>query len=77
MTKTAFPKALYVKRETDDDKEPYYIADPSCTGMVDVGDKATLGIYTLTEMVEVEAVVHTKPLPAKAKRRTTRRADIK
>ena len=50
------PKLVYVKRKTDGD---YIVADESISELLDQGEKVTVGIYKLQELVvgSFEAVI--------------------
>jgi hypothetical protein len=57
MAKT-FPKKLFVKIEKESD-DPYFLADETVLGMVDVGEKRKVAIYQLVEVIQCEGMVET------------------
>lgn len=58
MAKAKLPKVLYVKREKDANGPDYFVASEDATGMIDVGEKATMGLYVLRELRAVEGVIN-------------------
>jgi len=50
------PKTIYVKQEGDG-KQAYLNAVDDPCGLVEIGEKTRIGIYTLTRLEDIEGVV--------------------
>ena len=51
--KEKLPSSLYVKLEEDGDIE-YFVAGTEFSALVEMGETAKIGVYTRSEVVEVE-----------------------
>lgn len=58
MSKPKYPKVLYVKIEDGGTGPDYFSASEDAGGMVEVGEKATMGLYVLRELRAVEGVIN-------------------
>ena len=61
MAKT-FPKTLYVKVESGGSGPDYFNACEDVIETAEMGEKTKVGVYTLTETIEVKGVAITNTL---------------
>lgn len=60
-----FPKLLYVKREDGGTGPDYFSASEDAGGMVEVGEKVTMGLYVLRELRAVEGIINDSKIVSK------------
>lgn len=56
-----FPKTLFAKRE-EDRNDHYFVTNEDPNPFAEIGVKTKVGVYVLTETIEVQAVIETKTL---------------
>lgn len=69
----AFPKTIYAKIEAGGSGPDYLLPCESLVEAAEMGERIKVGVYTLTETVEVKGVAITNTIKASAKPKKAKR----